>query len=327
MADDTWNDIVSRVKQIEFKVLLLFCGLFTGYIIYQIFQTERTLISWATMAMMIGLIFESMRLGSFTKKIIFELLLAYLASFIVFIPVSVDEYDFVSKISTWPAVFFGAYALTSMVLFKDRIIPKINMTYTAVCLLAFMYYVYEWNWFSDDYWLFQGLAFLALGITLFVLVLSIRPGALTQRIRLILSVFSALLMIFFAAEFALELYLSTQYAREVSWLEKLNLFVPYFVLGMGLVYTLQNIFLIIDFNYWGDGDHVQHARTVAALHLKRYDPMKPSLLRLFAPLALVAGILTSNHIFDFVAKQTAVWIVLILVTSVDQYMYRLEKQS
>jgi hypothetical protein len=322
MSDETWNDIVSRLKQIDFRVLLFFCTLVTGYIIYHIFQTERTLISWATMAMMIGLIFESMRLGSFSKKIIFELLLAYAASFIVFIPMSIDEYNFVSRIATWPAVFFGAYALTSMVLFRDRIIPKINMTYTAVCLLAFVYYVYEWNWFFDDYWLFQGLAFLAMGIALFVLVLSMQPGVLSQRIRLMLSVFSALLMVFFAAEFAIELYTSTLYAREVSWLEKLNLFVPYFVLGMGLVYTLQNIFLIIDFNYWGDGDHVQHARSVAELHLKRYDPMKPSLFRLLATLALVTGVLSLNHIFDFVAKQTAVWIVLILVTTLDQYLYR-----
>jgi hypothetical protein len=290
MSKESWDDVVTRVKQIDLKWLLLFCLIVTAFIAYKVFQTERTLISLSTIALMLGLVFESLRLGGFRKEIMRELLLAYACSFIVFIPMRFEEYGLMSRISTWPAVFIGAYVIFSVILFKDRIIPKINLTHTFVCLLAFVYYAYEWDWFWDESWLYRCLAFSGLLSTLFVLFLSLRKGVLTQRIRLMLSVFSALLMIFFAAEFAIELFVSTKYAREITWLEKLDLFFPYFVLGMGLVYTMQNIYLIIDFNYFGDGDHVEHARSVATVHLNRYDPVKPILLRFLAIVSLVLAV-------------------------------------
>lgn len=321
------NSLLERIEKMDFRLLVLFCFAGTAYIIYKVNSIERTLISLSTTALMLGLFAESLRLGGFKKKVLSELLLAYALSFIVFIPLNFDDYNLYNRIATWPAVFLGANALTSMVLFKDKIIPKINISHTSVWSLAIFYYVYDWGLLQDKDWIYRILGYLLLALSIFVLIVALQRRMLSQRQRVLLSSWSALIMIFFAADYALNLFLSTKYASEISIMDKVMLFVPYFVLGMGLVYVLQNIYLVYDFIAPENSEYKEQVKRVVATHLKRYDPKKPRFIFLFIFIIATIAFFWTNHRFDFLSKQTSVWLVFLLVSVLNESRYRsLEKR-
>lgn len=327
MSAEKSNSFLERIEKIDFRLLALVCLIGTAYLVYKVYANERTLISLSTTALMLGLIVESLRLGGFKKKILHEMLLAYGLSFIVFIPLNFDAYNLLDRIATWPAVFLGAYALTSMVLFKDKIVPRINISHTTVWSLAILYYLYDWGLLTDEDGLYQIIGFSLLALSLYVVVLAFLKSALTQKQRVLLSSWSALIMVVFAADYALDLFLSTKHAMEVTLMDKLLLFVPYFVLGMGLVYVLQNIYLVYDFIAPGDSEYKEQVKNVVATHLKRYDPKKPPAIFLIVLILVTTVFFWTNNSLTVLSKQTAVWLVFLLVSVLNESRYRsLDKQ-
>lgn len=313
-------DFIKKDDKNNFYILLAICAIGTIYIIFKVQTSQRILITQSVAAMMLGLVFESLRLSKNTKHTFKELLLGYLFSFIIFIPLSSDGYNLAGRIATWPAIFIMSYSLTAMLVFKDQVIAKANITKTAVLSIAALYLCIEYNYFHDDYLPFIAMAIVSVIAAALTFFLALSPKPLTQRQRLLLSSWTALIMIILAIDFALGIYLDTRYLLLNTWKEKIYDFGQYFVLGMALVYILQNIYLIYEFVSPEKSANDQHVHRIIQTHLKRYPSQKPNISYLLLICISVTAFFVANHWFNFISCYTAIWIAFIVYTTVETQM-------
>lgn len=313
-------DFIKKDDKNNFYVLLATCILGTIYIIYKVQTSQRILITQSVTAIMLGLVFESLRLSKNAKHTFKELLLGYLFSFIIFIPYNADSYDMAGRISIWPAIFIMSYSLTTMLVFKDQVVAKANITTTLVLSLAAIYLTVENNLLTDDYLPFKGLAFIVIIVTASTFFHAFNPKPLTQRQRVLFSSWTALIMIILAIDFALGIYLDTKYLLLNTWTEKIYDFGQYFVLGMALVYMLQNIYLIYEFVSPEKSANDQHVHRIIQTHLKRYPNQKPKNGYIVLLSFCITGCFVLNHQFKFVTPYTAIWIVFIFFTALEAHL-------
>lgn len=313
-------DFIKKDDKINFYILLGACILGTIFIIFKVQTSQRILITQSVAAIMLGLVFESLRLSKNAKHTFKELLLGYLFSFIVFIPLSSTGFDIEKRIATWPAIFIMSYTLTTMFVFKDQVVAKANITTTAVLSLAAIYWSIENNFFNDDYLPFIAIAVLSVLAAAFTFFFALNSKPLTQRKRILLSSWTALIMIVLAIDFALGIYLDTKYLTLNTWREKIYDFGQYFVLGMALVYILQNIYLLYEFVSPEKSPNDQHVHRIIQTHLKRYPSQKPKNWYLLMLTICISAFFVLNHQFKLISPYTAIWLVFIVYTSVESQL-------
>lgn len=68
-------------------------------------------------------------------------------------------------------------------------------------------------------------------------------------------------------------------------------------------------------------------KNVVATHLKRYDPKKPPAIFLIVLILVTTVFFWTNNSLTVLSKQTAVWLVFLLVSVLNESRYRsLDKQ-
>ncbi len=313
-------DFIKRDDKGNFYALVTICVLATVFIIYKVQTSQRILITQSVTAIMLGLVAESLRLSKNAKHTFKELLLGYLFSFIIFIPYNADSYDLAGRIATWPAIFIMSYSLTTMLVFKDQVVAKANISSTVVLSLATFYWVMVQGLFTDEYFPFKALAVIVTVLCILTLYHAFKPQPLNQRQRVLLSSWTALIMIALAIDFALGIFLDTRYLLLNTWQEKIYDFAQYFVLGMALVYILQNIYLIYEFISPEKSPNDVHVQRILQTHLKRYTSHKAKKKHTLLLSLLVSGCFLLNYRFEFISSYSAIWIVFIVYSALETHI-------
>jgi hypothetical protein len=164
-----------------------------------------------------------------------------------------------------------------MFLFKKRLLSKLQIHHTVALFFAFGYWLYHFEAFQTEYLPFQfglglfGITFIA------VLYLFFSRAALTQKQRVFLSSLTALLTLLFVGHYAFELFEDYRWEMWHKSKAKWEYFVAFFFLGVGLIYVVQNIYLLYDFFSPTTPDFPSKLKETVEQHLMRYEAEKPQI--------------------------------------------------
>jgi hypothetical protein len=257
---------------------------------------------------MLGLILESLFLSGWEKRNLNKLLSVYLWSYLTFIPNDIHLYNFDQRITFWPVVFLIMYTFSAMVYFKDKVIPRINRTTTAIFSLGFLYWLIDCGFFKLDFQQLSLFKYVFPIVTFLVLILIFFKSLLSRKQRFWLSCWVTLITIVFTFDYSFTLISQNKLNfNESGFISVLNYLLSYFVLGMTLVYTLQHIYLLYDFIAPENPLAKSHIKNLVDTHVNRFDEGKLNTIFMFLFLGFVVFIFYVNHYYQFTSVHMVIW--------------------
>lgn len=302
------------IKDINGAVIICvaFCLVSLGYLVFLIFQADFYVLPFLTIPLICGLITENKRLSDHWTFFVIKLMFAFiLSSFLVFI-INLDSFNAAEQIRNWPYIFIVIFAFISAIFYEKKVTPRITEGVTLLQSIAVIYLVLQTGFFiGSNYFMIS-----ALGIGIVFIVFSFYNAfsshRLTKRTRLILSVWSSIVMSIFSLVYIYRVY-HFQYFTGIYSIDYFINILQHFLLGISLVYIIQNLRMVAVYvpskNSFFDKDHLTRIARMNKLHIGRFSleqvRIKDSLL-----LSMVSVVVFSaNYIFNFLPELTLIWIV------------------
>lgn len=223
----------------------IFASVFLGYVFYQTYQSERTLISIMIIPLILGIIFENKRLSTDWKTIALKILGALLLSIFAFLPGKKEQnYSFENHIEMWPYWFIFFFVLISMFYHEKKIVSKLTEGITLLQSISIIYWILDIGFLN-----FKNIfTYIIIGIGLIFCIISFIHAfsyiKLTRNARLFLSIWSSIIMIIFAYDYIYRVYNFDYFVDYKILNDGLNI-LQYFLLGVSLIYIFQNAYMLL----------------------------------------------------------------------------------
>ena len=285
--------------------------IFTGVMVYRSYSAETNLLSISAIAMLAGLILESIRITKNWQALVALFVISYFLSLFAFLPSS-DEYiyTFDNHITTWSYAFITTYAFFFSIFLKDKTIARLNEGSTLLLSVSFIYWWIDYGFSVDISWTSGTLLIFGGILSLFSIINAFTNLTLSNTSRIFLSVWSSIIMFAFAGDNILKV-LNNPAIENTYFSEGLFIGLQYFLLGVSAVYIVSNYMLIIRFFPSKSGNYNSELAEVKQDHLNRYSQEQISLSSALLCVAFSAITYSLNYWFDILPKHTLIWIVLI----------------
>ncbi len=160
---------------------------------------------------------------------------------------------------------------------------------------------------------YKALSLIGILFSLYSLFHGFTKTKLTDRHRFILSIGSSCIMIFFAANYTLSMYLHGMINEfQTNWDFIYNM-AQWFLLGISMIYMIHNLTMITQFfskdksTSWKQ--YYRNVRNLSQKHKDRYS-MHQVKIQYALVFTLLSGLLFyANHSLQIVSSQTVIWIV------------------
>jgi hypothetical protein len=299
---------------------LILIGLLLLPLIYNIFlrvnESDKQLISFSILAIIVGAIFEARRISQGWKNILLTTLAAFALSFFAFIPGKHEKvYDFDDHVTSWPYAFLFIFLITSMVVHDKKVTRKLDEGVTLIQSAAILYWIIDAEILTSSNLFLKILAFLGIGFSIFSFFHAFTYTKLSNRHRLLLSLGSSTIMILFAIDYTYRIYQNGAIEDSALISDMLYATFQYVLLGVSSIYMVHNLFMILEFlpdkrNFF-NANHFQKVKELKKKHIDRYSAsqLKVGTSALF--LVLASGVFLLNNYFDLVPNHTAIWILFV----------------
>jgi len=277
--------------------------LFLAYLNY---QSDNLLQVMCYAALLAGLFFETGSVTSKWKTVWILVLVSSVISIIVFAP---DEgTGELTNAHYWPVVFCGLFTIMVTVVFEKTFIPKLTEGMVMLQSIGIIYWILDLSiWEFDSRFLT-----VVIGAPAVISALSILHAfsnlELNKTARLAQSIWSALLMLAFAADNFWGLLFGASFDDVSGVYDAAYFGGKYFLTGASLIYVVESFFLFIPRD---DEESPSGTTDLVKLHVDRFSPDQTE--RQHAMLAMVFSvmILGLNYWLDLVPRQIAIWSVFV----------------
>lgn len=308
-----------KFKNLKYSIkdLLLIIGgvlacLFLIWVFYWTYQSERSLMSIMLIPLIVGIIFENKRLSTNWKKLATNIIIALLLSIYGFLRNKGERpYNFENHIENWPYFFIFFFVIISMIHHEKKIIPKLTEGITLLQSISIIYWLIDIGFLNFKN--FFALLLMAIGL-IFCLVSFIHAFTyikLTKNFRLLLSIWSSIIMIIFAVDHIFRVFTSTNFVDYKLLNDGLNI-LQYFLLGVSLIYIFQNLFMLTAYmpdNSWYGKEQMKDIRKMNKSHIKRYSLNQIKKSDALLALIFTSGIYYSNYKYQVMPRHTLIWLV------------------
>jgi hypothetical protein len=308
---------IGNIKFTNVNLLLTIGGIvasiFFGYVIYRIYQSEKTLISIMIIPLILGIIFENKRLSSDWKTILLKILGAMLLSIFVFMPGKREKiYDFENHIESWPYAFIFIFVIFSMIFHEKKIISKLTEGITLLQSISIMYWIVDIGFLN-----FKNIfAYILIVIGLVFCIISFIHAfsyiKLTRNSRLFLSIWSSLIMIIFAVDHIYRVFNFNYFFDYKILNDGLNT-LQYFLLGVSLIYIFQNVYMLLvylpDRHSCYGKEQMKDIRKMNKTHIDRYSNNQIKITDALIALVFTTGIYYINYQYKIMPRHTLIWLL------------------
>lgn len=307
---------MKRKKEASIPPSLLVIGLLlfalVGYLCYRWHTSDSGLLPLSVVALIVGVIFESSRLSDKWSTVFYIALGALAISMTGFIPFKQEHgYDINKHIEFWQYLFIACYIVISVVVHEDKIIPKLTEGLTLMQSVALIYWVIDKHIYETAGPFVTVLMVIGLLFSLFTVFNAFTHFALSELTRLILSIWSSIIMVLFAADCILRVLDSGTIEATSSLNDGLYIALSYFLLGVSAIYMAHNLYMLFGL-LPGKGRGWSNIADVLERHVKRYSDSQVKVLYSFLCVALTGTAFYLNHHFQLLPRHLAVWIVFIV---------------
>ena len=303
----------------DWNFYLIFFGVvfmcFIGYLFHLNANSNRRIFSISFIPLLLGVIYENWRLKSDWKLILFKALIAFVFSFLVFLPGKNERnYNFENHIEIWPFYFVGIFVFISMIIHGEKVVPKLTEGITFLLSISIIYWLIDINIFEKINW-FKLIVILFFGIiSLYSFFHAFTHRDLNKNSRLTLSICSSVIMIVFAVVHIFKVF-KNNYIEDSDFLSGLFIGLQYFLLGVSSMYILQNMMMLIEYlpgrNHFYDKAHLKDIRKMNQTHIIRYSEEQVSIFDSLLAFLLLSGFYYLNYQYRFLPSHTAIWLAII----------------
>jgi len=282
------------------------------------FQSSALSVSMAML--FVGMIAESLRLSKSWKSISLIFIGAYLFTLFTFLGIqNKSTYNINILVDALPFMFIFYFTLIFAIIFKDKVTAKLTEGITLLQTIAIVYWILDSNLLTYKSWWVYALLAIVFMISIFASVNALSNLHLSENFRIILSMWSSIIMMVFAVDNIIDVFNQPEISTVLTKSQMTNIGVKYFLLGVASLYIMENYLLLIAFipskkdKYMTDSERIRtSAREMEESrqdHLSRYsDVQVPTILAVMCILYATA-IFGINYYYGLVSKQSAIWIV------------------
>lgn len=281
-------------------------------------SSEKRLIPISVFALIAGVLFEGKRLVGKWKALIYMVISSFSLSFVSFLPGKHEHhYNFDLHIEFWPYSFILIFLLISLCRNEKNIIPRLSEGNTLIQSLAIIYWIIDLGIIS----LGNGfiLALLAIGslFSIFSIVNALTDLPLTKNSRFILSLWSSIIMMFFAIDNIIRVYQNDAIETVSSLSIGLYIGFQYFLLGISSIYFLQNLFMVIGFlpgkTTFFNKQYFEDIKELKKKHIDRYSACQCNKIHSFFCIVLACTFFSVNYYYRLIPRNMAIWILFLIV--------------
>ncbi|KAF2508748.1 hypothetical protein EYY60_16645 [Flavobacterium zhairuonense] len=313
----------------EFSKILYFFLFILFVILYVIcdsnfYETDGVhLIPLHILALISGIIFESKRITKAWTTAAVIAIISFISTFglgLYLYHISPNsKFDLTQilnlSILAWPIVFFILYVVFSLLFNKRRIAPQLTEGITLILSISMIYWVIDNGLVRFDNIILRTFMIIVISLSLFSLYNAFSKAYLSDTKKLILSIWSSIIMFFFAID---NLHGFFYYGSVVSTNELIQgtyIAIQYFLLGVSSIYMIQNFMMLIGFLLsWKIFFYTKYSDAISGLkneHIDRYSDIQVSKSDSKFCLLFVSTIFFLNYYFEIVPRQFIIWLTFV----------------
>jgi len=293
------------LKGIAIAILPFF--LFVAYVLY---RSEKSVVPLSIFALLAGVFIESKRLSKKWSTVFYKFLAALAISAFSFLPFN-DEisYNIENHISTWIYVFLFTFLFISLGFHREKIKLFLSEGVTLNLSVGIIYWLVENEFYNSTSVIIKSAVALFVVVALFTIINTFLRFKLTSTIRVLLSIWSSIVLMFLALDNIFNLF-NHQVEDAFLIMDKAIIVIQYFFLGISSIYILLNIFMLMEFlpdrSVKTKKEHLDNFNAIKLEHINRYSENKTS--KKLALICLVVSIVfySSNYLFQFLPTNAAI---------------------
>jgi hypothetical protein len=289
----------------------------TVYIVFRMQSSGRQLIPISVLALIAGVIVESLRISERKMDVLGITLLSFALSFLAFLPGKHEHnYSFEHHIQAWPYWFIILFAIVSVVTHGDKAVPKLTEGITLLQSIAVVYWVIDYGFLDTRHIVVQALLVIGLLFALYSLFHAFTYTFLSRTSRLTLSIWSSVVMLLLAIDNIYRIHQNVPVEQAGTTSHGLYIALQFFLLGVSGIYVIQNVLMLMGF-LPGRGSffNAQYFRELKALksdHVKRYSDQQTPIRNSFLCVIFAGGTFALNSYYAVFPRHIMIWIVLAL---------------
>lgn len=297
---------------IDFLIVLVVL-LFIFYIHKGFSYSVKNSIPYGILIIYSGMIFEYKQITNNWEKVILTSIGALLISVIAFLPGKNEhKYDLFSHLSYWTYWYVISFVGITLYYHRKKTISKLTEGITLIQSLAIIYWIIDVGNILEHSTFVTILIIIGLISSLFSIYNAFSYRELTKNTRLILSIWSAIVMVIFGFEFIYKVLKFEQINNAQGIIEVVVFSVQNFLLGISIIYILQNFVLVFDF--WPDENRQLVYKSKDELkkeHLRRYSDKQVKINHSIIIFLFISIFFMANFFYRFVPRNMAIWITFI----------------
>lgn len=293
-------------------VIILF---FVGVTINE--NTGKKLIPISVIAIICGVIYESKRLHQSWSSVLKTAFYTFLFSFISFIPGKREHtYNFENHIELWPYFFILIFAIWSISVNKEKVIPKLTEGITLLQSITAVYWVVDSGLLYTENTIFRILLIIGLIFSLISFIHAFSYIKLSKTSRLTLSIWSSIVMLLFASDNIYSVYQNEQIENTADITSGLYIGLQFFLLGVTCIYVIQNFIMLIGFlpakDTFFNAQYFRELHELKSDHIKRYSENQVLIFNSILCLIFASSLFFLNYKFQLLPTHLAIWLVFLI---------------
>lgn len=256
--------------------------------------------------MLAGLIFEYRRLCQKWSTVLGTAAAAYIVSFLAFAPGKREKvYIFEEHLEQWPYFFLGIFIIIAMVVQYTAITKKLTEGIALLLTFAINYWIFANNYFDTGSLFVKCLIFVNICVSVFSLYHAFSNSTLTRGSRVILSLWSSVIILILAADNFLKLFRYWDIENLPAVSDSILVFLEFFLLGISSIYIAQNLTMVAA--YLPGKRYMESVREMNEVHLERF-----SAEQVYAVDSIIISIISLagfvlNYMFQFLPVNFMIW--------------------
>ncbi len=324
MSSKLKNELTSTFSKYLYLFSFLFFLILYAICDFNFYETDGIhLLPLHILALIAGIIFESKRITKTWKTAVLISIFSFIATFSLGLylyhisPNSKFDLTQILNLSilAWPIVFFILYVTFSLIFNRRRIAPQLTEGITLMLSISMIYWVADTGLVRFDNIILRTFIIIVILLSLFSFYNAFSKVYLSDTKKLILSIWSSIIMMFFAIDNLSGFFHSGNVVSTNELIQGTYIAIQYFLLGISSIYMIQNFMMLIGFlPSWKIFFFIEYSDTISELknqHIDRYSDTQVSKSDSKFCILFVSTIFFLNYCFDIVSRQFIIWITFV----------------
>ncbi|WP_316634666.1 hypothetical protein [uncultured Flavobacterium sp.] len=318
------NELTTKFSQNLYLFSFIFFLILYAICDFNFYETDGVhLIPLHILALIAGVIFESKKITKTWTTSVLIGIISFIFTFSLGLflyhisPNSKFDFMLILNLSilAWPIAFFILYVIFSRIFNERRIVPQLTEGITLMLSISMIYWVIDNGLVRFDNIISQTLIIIGISLSLFSFYNAFSKVFLSDTKKLILSIWSSIIMIFFAIDNLCGIFKNGNAVSTNELIQGTYIAIQYFLLGISSIYMIQNFMMLIGFlPSWKIFFFIKYSDKISELkneHINRYSDTQVSKSDSVFCILIVSTIYFFNYYYKLVPRQFIIWLTFV----------------